>query len=183
MSFTGVGVIDHQIKSFFSPRDLLKFECVSKTNISTTDQWKKLGYDDKNDFKKTVYNLMEEGSGNSQDVIKEFLLIGYINGKQAKEILKQGVIGKPWCCCLEGIQAIALGIFSPSEVGAMNTEKRMNCLTKNGFELTKKRFIINSNLETEKDTKKLLGSIIKKEKMLEMTLAKLDKISREEKKV
>lgn len=136
MSFTNIDEVDDHIKSFLSPGDLIQLESVSKSNISTPYQWKKLGYENKDEFKKIVNKILTICKDtNEKMIIKKIILTGCINGQQAKEILKQDSDGKKACCSGTGIQTIALGIFSPSEIGSMEEYKRHYCLSKSGFAL------------------------------------------------
>lgn len=192
MNFTGMYELDEYVKSFLPPMDLIKLECVSKLNRSTPCQWKKLGFEDKNEFIQIINEIFRFTDITQRKIVK-CLLVGRINGQQAKDILKQDYYGKLWCLGDKGIKAIVSGIFSPSEISAMDNNKRKYCLSKNGFKLIKQGILTPNEIESlltradwdqrvykilsDKCVKMLLDGSIKKEEVFRMTIEELDKFT------
>lgn len=185
MSFTKIDALDNHIKSFFSPKDMMNFEGVSR--LVPSSSWKKIGYNDKNEFIKIFKEIIKLKNKDSKKIVTDFVLNGRVNSQQVKEILKQGFFGKQWCTSPCGIQAIALGIFTPSQIDAMESFKRQWCLSKNGLELMKQGILtpdeignmdpdVRERLLGDKCTKMLIQGIMKKEQALKMTIEQLDKL-------
>ena len=165
MSFTTITALNDHVRSFLSPIDLIRLESVSKSNTSTPFQWRKLLYNDKNEFKQIAIKLLSYCNEKSTKIVKDFVLTRRINSQQARDILKQDFIGKQWCLTVYGIQLISSGIFSPSEINAIDN---IGC--------NKRQRIID-----ETCTKMLIGGLIKKEEVLSMTLDQLDQMIKNKK--
>lgn len=183
------------IVTFLSPNDLIRLDNVSKGCLSGPNQWRKLGYQDKKEFKQIVNGFIV--LSDNKFLSKSFLLNGLVHGFDAKEILKQEDRNKrDWCSSALGMQSIALRVFSPSDIIRMYDKDFPGlqwCLKKESLDLIVKGiltpkdigdmdFSIRQRVLTDTGAKMLISGHLKKEILLKMNFTEayqLDKMLNE----